>query len=317
MININTRNGSGRRADRRPQLRLVWARRLDARAITQSRKRIAGRRLAQRARQPRSGPAELRLPAQRVQQREPVPALHAADRAELLQSDGQPFVPDVPDPDRPRGGQPASTDDVETQEDLFTSVQFRHPIGDHGSLSFGPSYKRSRIRDFGDPSNDFTFGEAGNPGAPTDCANALCRRPVVNGIVTNPVGSGNYGNMRFLAQRRPHRDRRRRQPRLRQPQPQPRRRVRRALQRHARRQDVCGDAAARKLPRADLHAGDARRAVHRGRQRAERRPPRGGLRPGLLEDGDALAARLRPARRLVHRSPRRSSRPASASSARG
>jgi hypothetical protein len=71
------------------------------------------------------------------------------------------------------GGEPASTDDSETQEDLFAAIQFRHPISDHGSLSFGPSYKRSRIRDFGDPANDFAFGAANNPGAPTDCANAL------------------------------------------------------------------------------------------------------------------------------------------------
>ena len=95
------------------------------------------------------------------------------------------------------GGQPAGTDDVETQEDLFTALQFRHPIGDHGSLSFGPSFKRSRIRDFGDPNNDFIFGQAGNPGAPDDCANALASTgPVVNGVVTQPVANQNvsYGN---------------------------------------------------------------------------------------------------------------------------
>ncbi len=87
-------------------------------------------------------------------------------------------------------GQPANSDDVETQEDLFTALQFRHPIGDHGSLSFGPSYKRSRIRDFGDPNNDFTFGAALNPGAPGDCANALTSAgPVVNGVITNPVAN--------------------------------------------------------------------------------------------------------------------------------
>ena len=54
-------------------------------------------------------------------------------------------------------GEPASTDDNETQADWFTAVQFRHAIGDHGSLSFGPAYKQSRIRDFGDPQNDLTF----------------------------------------------------------------------------------------------------------------------------------------------------------------
>ena len=85
-------------------------------------------------------------------------------------------------------GQPAATDDSQTQEDLFAALQFRHPIGDHGSLSLGPSYKRSRIRDFGDPSNDFAFGAASNPGAPGDCAQALSGSgPVVNGVVTNPV----------------------------------------------------------------------------------------------------------------------------------
>jgi hypothetical protein len=71
------------------------------------------------------------------------------------------------------GGEPASTDDNQTQEDLFSALQIRHPISDHGSLSFGPFYKRSRIRDFGDPENDFAYGEAQNPGLPTDCANAL------------------------------------------------------------------------------------------------------------------------------------------------
>lgn len=87
-------------------------------------------------------------------------------------------------------GEPASTDVNETQEDLFTSLQFRHPIGDHGSLSFGPSYKRSRIRDFGDPANDFAFGAALNPGAPGDCANALASTgPVVSGVVTAPVAN--------------------------------------------------------------------------------------------------------------------------------
>ncbi len=88
------------------------------------------------------------------------------------------------------GGEPASTDDVETQEDIFTALQFRHPIGDHGSLSFGPSYKRSRIRDFGDAANDFAYGEAQNPGAPSDCGDALgSAGPVVGGVVTRPVAN--------------------------------------------------------------------------------------------------------------------------------
>ena len=95
------------------------------------------------------------------------------------------------------GGEPALTNDAETQDDLIGALQYRHPIGDHGSLSFGPSYKRSRIRDLGDPSNDYIFGEAGNPGAATDCAQALTSYgPIVNGVVTAPVGNGaiNSGN---------------------------------------------------------------------------------------------------------------------------
>jgi len=85
------------------------------------------------------------------------------------------------------GGQPANSDDNQTQEDLFAAMQFRHPIGDHGSLSFGPSYKRSRIRDLGDPANDFAYGIASNPGGPSDCAHALSSAgPLVGGVVTNP-----------------------------------------------------------------------------------------------------------------------------------
>ncbi|HWT05724.1 MAG TPA: TonB-dependent receptor [Xanthomonadales bacterium] len=89
-------------------------------------------------------------------------------------------------------GEPANTDDNQTQNDLFAAIQFRHPIGDHGSLSFGPSYKRSRIRDLGDPANDFTFGAALNPGQPVDCAQALqSTGPIVNGVVTNPQPNQN------------------------------------------------------------------------------------------------------------------------------
>ncbi len=78
-------------------------------------------------------------------------------------------------------GEPAATDDNETQDDTFLSAQFRHALGQTGSLSFGPSLKVSRIRDFGDPANDWIYGEAldveappyGNGGTSTDCATAL------------------------------------------------------------------------------------------------------------------------------------------------
>jgi hypothetical protein len=74
------------------------------------------------------------------------------------------------------GGEPASTDDNEYQNDTFAALQYRHAIGVHGVLSFGPSFKRSTILDFGDPENDFTYGEAlniANGGSPTACADAL------------------------------------------------------------------------------------------------------------------------------------------------
>jgi hypothetical protein len=92
-------------------------------------------------------------------------------------------------PDDVDGGEPATTDDSETQDDLFTTVQYRHPIGDHGLLSFGPFYKQSTIRDFGDPANDFTYGEAINAaagGGSSDCANALTltNPTIANGVVT-------------------------------------------------------------------------------------------------------------------------------------
>jgi hypothetical protein len=78
-------------------------------------------------------------------------------------------------------GEPAATDDNETQDDTFLSAQFRRGMGQTGQLSFGPALKISRIRDFGDKPGDWAYGEAlnllappfGNGGASTDCATAL------------------------------------------------------------------------------------------------------------------------------------------------
>jgi hypothetical protein len=78
-------------------------------------------------------------------------------------------------------GEPATTDDNESQEDTFVNAQLRHPLGSNGQLSFGPAFKVSHIRDFGDPNADWAYGEAlnvipppfGNGGAATDCASAL------------------------------------------------------------------------------------------------------------------------------------------------
>jgi hypothetical protein len=78
-------------------------------------------------------------------------------------------------------GEPATTDDNETQDDTFVNLQFRKTLGSNSSLSFGPATKISHIRDYGDPAGDWAYGEAlnttpapfGNGGASTDCATAL------------------------------------------------------------------------------------------------------------------------------------------------
>ncbi len=78
-------------------------------------------------------------------------------------------------------GEPANTDDNEWQDDVFVAAQYHHAIGNRGAVSFGSGFKRSQIRDFGDPTNDFAYGEAlnvqpppfGNGGSPDDCANAV------------------------------------------------------------------------------------------------------------------------------------------------
>jgi outer membrane receptor for ferrienterochelin and colicins len=53
-----------------------------------------------------------------------------------------------------RNGVPDSTDDNEYQSDTFVTLQYRHAVGEHGSLSFGPSFKSSRITDTNDLAND-------------------------------------------------------------------------------------------------------------------------------------------------------------------
>jgi len=55
-------------------------------------------------------------------------------------------------------GVPANTDDNEYQADTFASLQFRHQMGPNASLSFGPSYKHSRILDTNDLANDLAAG---------------------------------------------------------------------------------------------------------------------------------------------------------------
>ncbi len=56
---------------------------------------------------------------------------------------------------------PASTDDNEYQSDNYFALQFRHAINDNASLSFGPSYQKSKILDTNDLANDLA-GAAGS-----------------------------------------------------------------------------------------------------------------------------------------------------------
>jgi len=74
------------------------------------------------------------------------------------------------------GGGPSSTDDNQTQDDTFSALQFKRALGSRGALTYGVAYKKSHIRDFGDPVSDWAYGQATNlagGGLSTDCANAF------------------------------------------------------------------------------------------------------------------------------------------------
>ncbi|TAM77792.1 TonB-dependent receptor [bacterium] len=55
------------------------------------------------------------------------------------------------------GGQPVATDDSETQDDAFLNLQYHHALRGDGALTYGVAFKRSRIRDSGDPANDIGY----------------------------------------------------------------------------------------------------------------------------------------------------------------
>lgn len=79
-------------------------------------------------------------------------------------------------PNNVSGGEPASTDDGETQNDTFANVQYHHSLRSNGAMTYGFAFKNSRIRDFNDPQNDFIYGQAQNVasgGSPSDCANGI------------------------------------------------------------------------------------------------------------------------------------------------
>jgi len=66
-------------------------------------------------------------------------------------------------------GIPANTDDNEYQDDTFASLIYRHDINGHGSLSFGPSLKISRILDTPDQANDLSPGSSLPAPGGTNC----------------------------------------------------------------------------------------------------------------------------------------------------
>ena len=79
-------------------------------------------------------------------------------------------------PNDVNGGQPPNTDDDETQDDTFANVRFHHALKTNGAVTYGIAVKRSRIRDFNDPENDFAYGEAlnlSNGGTPADCSSGI------------------------------------------------------------------------------------------------------------------------------------------------
>lgn len=74
------------------------------------------------------------------------------------------------------GGEPASTDDDEKQNDTFLSAQIHHSLASGGALTYGLGYKQSQIQDFGDAANDFIYGynlNSANGGSPQDCADGI------------------------------------------------------------------------------------------------------------------------------------------------
>ena len=60
-------------------------------------------------------------------------------------------------PNDAQSGQPAATDDNETQNDLFYNLQFHHALRGGGTATAALALKRSRIVDSNDPANDYRY----------------------------------------------------------------------------------------------------------------------------------------------------------------
>ncbi len=193
-------------------------------------------------------------------------------------------------------GEPATTDDNENQEDTFFSLQLRRALGEDAGITFGPALKVSRIADFGDPVNDWTYGEAlnveqppfGNGGQPGDCADALktgnyspttCAYTLTDSrTAMDYILQGDY-----TQHARSHE--------IRAGLSYDLARINKGLPNHA---------AAGELFGADPYAAISQRAVDRRRRRAERRQHLSVLRPGQLAHFRPVGSRLWAALRFLH-----------------
>ncbi len=193
-------------------------------------------------------------------------------------------------------GEPAATDDNETQEDTFFSLQFRHALGDTGAITYGPALKISHIADFGDPVNDWIYGEAlnvesgpfGNGGTSTDCATALTDRQLLP------------DDLRLFARGQPHRHRLYRAGRLLAAVRPARASRGRFVRSRAHQQRLQYHAAAKQLSRPDLDPGHAERSGDRRGRRAQRRQHVSIVRAGQLAAERSVGGRLRPALRFLY-----------------
>ena len=166
----------------------------------------------------------IRLAAQRVQRRQSVPPLHLPAGPNFFNLTVSRSYQTYQIPNDVANGQPAKTDDNETQK---TSSARCSSVTRSAIMGRSRSDRRTSARGSGTSATRATISPSAkplNPGAPSDCANALASNgPVVNGIVTRPSRtprSIRQRDVRVLAEGRPRRDRCRRQPRLREPQRQ-------------------------------------------------------------------------------------------------
>ena len=92
----------------------------------------------------------------------------------------------------------SSTDDVETQDDAFVSLQYRRSIGTDGLLAAGPYFRLSHIRDLADVVNDLVPASgndcATNPG---DCVFAASDDRLARDVGVNVVYDKHAGRHTF------------------------------------------------------------------------------------------------------------------------